>query len=129
VAYPGLDVSLNGGIANRGAGGNPLAHVDGVMIGRAAYQEPWRLLAVDPLIFGAPAPSRPPRMRSRRFCRTWSRACARHALHSMTRHILGLFHGVPGARAFRRHIGDRGGPARRRHSVLRDAVSLVMTHA
>src|SRR3954471_24928332 len=51
-----LDVSINGGIATVEQAAAHLAHVDGVMMGRAAYQEPWRLLAVDPLIYAAPVP-------------------------------------------------------------------------
>ena len=62
-AHPQLTVVLNGGVAAR-AGAAHLQHVDGVMMGRAAYQEPWRLIAVDPLVFGEEAPfgrrNRPP---------------------------------------------------------------------
>src|ERR1043166_1969983 len=55
-AWPALHISINGGISGVEHGAEHLAHVDGVMMGRAAYQEPWRLLAVDPAIYGAPAP-------------------------------------------------------------------------
>src|SRR6267154_1759820 len=55
-AHPRLRVSINGGIASVADATRHLASVDGVMMGRAAYQEPWRLLEVDPLIHGAPAP-------------------------------------------------------------------------
>ena len=59
---PIFEIVLNGGIASARAGaGRSLAHVDGVMMGRAAYQEPWRLLAVDPLLFGEPAPFASPK--------------------------------------------------------------------
>src|SRR5882672_11316551 len=53
---PALEIVLNGGIASLESAGEHLGHVDGVMMGRAAYQDPWRLLAVDPKLFGAPAP-------------------------------------------------------------------------
>ena len=101
---------INGGIASVEQAAAHLAHVDGVMMGRAAYQEPWRLLAVDPLIFGAPAPFASPKAALEAFIPYVERELARGTrLHSMTRHILGLFHGVPGARAFRRHHRDRSG--------------------
>ena len=56
-AYPRLHVIINGGIADLAAAKRHLAHVDGVMMGRAAYQEPWRLIEVDPIIFGEAAPA------------------------------------------------------------------------
>src|SRR5262249_33256313 len=56
AANPELTIVLNGGITSLEAAAQHLTHVDGVMMGRAAYQEPWRLLAVDPLLFGTPAP-------------------------------------------------------------------------
>src|SRR5450756_2623297 len=56
TANPDLDIVLNGGIASLEQAQAQLVHVDGVMMGRAAYQEPWRLLGVDPIIYGEPAP-------------------------------------------------------------------------
>src|SRR5512135_3612383 len=60
AAHPDLDIILNGGIASLEQAKDELCAelgaVDGVMMGRAAYQEPWRLLQVDPLLFGQPAP-------------------------------------------------------------------------
>src|ERR1700681_2099698 len=53
---PGLDIVVNGGIETLAQAAAHLARVDGVMMGRAAYQEPWRLLHVDPVMFGEPAP-------------------------------------------------------------------------
>ena len=83
-----------------------LAHVDGVMMGRAAYQEPWRLLAVDPLLFGEAAPFASPKAAAAGAHPLYrARAGARaRACSAITRHVLGLFHAVPGARAFRRHL-------------------------
>ena len=56
AAHPELTIVLNGGVASIEDALTHLQHVDGVMMGRAAYQEPWRLLAVDPLLFGEAAP-------------------------------------------------------------------------
>ena len=55
ATHPDLTIVLNGGIDTLEAAREHLAHVDGVMVGRAAYQEPWRLLAVDPVLFGEAA--------------------------------------------------------------------------
>src|SRR5712672_2555077 len=56
AALPGVPIIINGGIADLAEAKQHLAHVDGVMLGRAAYQEPWRLLAADPELFGEAAP-------------------------------------------------------------------------
>jgi tRNA-dihydrouridine synthase A len=123
---PDLHVSINGGIASVEAAAAHLAHVDGVMMGRAAYQEPWRLLEVDPLIYGAPAPFASPKDALEAFMPYIERELARGTrLHSMTRHILGLFQGVPGARAFRRHIATEAVKPGADVAVLREALSRV----
>jgi len=104
-AHPALPVSLNGGIRSVAAARAELAHVDGVMMGRAAYQEPWRLLAVDPELFGAPAPFGSAREAALALVPYIERELAQGArLHSIVRHVHGLFQGVPGARAFRRAL-------------------------
>jgi tRNA-dihydrouridine synthase A len=126
-AYPGLDVSLNGGIASVEQAAAHLAHVDGVMMGRAAYQEPWRLIGVEPLIYGEPAPFASPEAALEVFFPHVERELARGTrLHSMTRHILGLFHAVAGARAFRRHIATEAVKPGAGIAVLRGALSHVM---
>jgi tRNA-dihydrouridine synthase A len=126
-AYPDLDIALNGGVATVEQAAQHLTHVNGVMMGRAAYQEPWRLLAVDPLIYGVPAPFTCAKDAIEAFLPYVERELARGTrLHSITRHMLGLFHGVPGARAFRRHIATEAVKPGAGIAVLRDAVSLVM---
>ena len=57
AAHPSLPVIINGGVGSIAEAGAHLKHIDGVMMGRAAYQEPWRLLAVDPELFGEAAPA------------------------------------------------------------------------
>jgi tRNA-dihydrouridine synthase A len=105
AARPRLTVVVNGGIADLDQARAHLAHVDGAMLGRAAYREPWRLLAVDPLVFGAPAPAASARTALEALLPYVARELARGTrLHAITRHVLGLFNGVPGARAFRRHL-------------------------
>jgi tRNA-dihydrouridine synthase A len=127
-AYPQLPVSINGGIASVEDAAQHLQHVDGAMMGRAAYQEPWRLLAVDPQIYSTAAPPfASARAALEAFFPYVEGELARGTrLHAMTRHILGLFHGVPGARAFRRHIAVNAVKSGAGIAVLRDALDQVM---
>ena len=108
-ANPHLEIAINGGIASVAAAADHLAHVDGVMMGRAAYQDPWRLLTVDAELFGAPAPFSTPKEAALALVPYIEREVARGArLHAITRHLVGLFHAVPGARAFRRYLATEG---------------------
>jgi len=105
TAHPKLTVVLNGGIASVEQGLDHLRHVDGVMMGRAAYQEPWRLMAVDPQLFGAAAQFVSPKEAAAAFVPYIERELAGGTrLHAITRHLHGLFRAVPGARAYRRHL-------------------------
>ena len=102
-AHPDFDIVLNGGIASLEQAQAQLAHVDGVMMGRAAYQEPWRLLAVDPLLFGEPAPFASPKEAALALVPYIERELAKGVrLHAITRHVLGLF------RAFRARAPSAG---------------------
>jgi tRNA-dihydrouridine synthase A len=104
-SYPQLPIVLNGGIGALEHAREFLGKVDGLMMGRAAYREPWRLLAVDPLLFGAPAPYESPNAAARALMPYIERErAAGTRLYAIVRHVLGLFHGVPGARAFRRML-------------------------
>src|SRR6185437_6765035 len=104
-AHPDLDIVLNGGIATLEQAQAQLAYVDGVMMGRAAYQEPWRLLEVDPLLFGEAAAFASPKTAALALVPYIECELAKGVrLHAITRHMLGLFRSVPGARAFRRHL-------------------------
>jgi len=126
-AWRKLHISINGGIGSVEDAAGHLAHVDGVMMGRAAYQEPWRLLQVDPLISGLPAPFDTTKSALEAFLPYVERELAQGTrLHAMTRHVLGLFQGVPGARAFRRHIAINAVKPGAGVEVLRDAIALVV---
>jgi tRNA-dihydrouridine synthase A len=126
-AHPGLVIVLNGGIATLEQAAAHLERVDGVMMGRAAYQEPWRLLAVDPLLFGEPAAFATPKAAAQAMIPYIERELERGMrLSSITRHMLGLFRGVPGARAFRRHLATAAVKPGARADVLAAALSLVM---
>jgi len=126
AAMPGVPVIINGGIASLGEAKQHLAHVDGVMLGRAAYQEPWRLLNVDPEVFGEAARHTTMKDVFEAMMPYIEDQLARGTrLHSMTRHFVGAFHGVPGARAFRRLLAENGVRAGAGVNVLRDAIALV----
>jgi tRNA-dihydrouridine synthase A len=127
AAHPGLEIVLNGGVADLEQAASHLARVDGVMMGRAAYQEPWRLLAVDPLLFGANAPFPSANAAAQALIPYIERELARGTrLHAITRHVLGLFRGVPGARAFRRHLATEAVKPGASAAVFRAALALVV---
>jgi tRNA-dihydrouridine synthase A len=123
---PGLAIVLNGGITSLDQAVAHLAQLDGVMMGRAAYQEPWRLLDVDPLVFGTPAPLANSQAAATALVPYIERELARGTrLHAITRHVLGLFRGVPGARAFRRHLATHAVKPGAGVSTFRDALAQV----
>lgn len=127
--FPTLRIVLNGGLKEPDQAKAVLAHVDGVMIGREAYQNPYSLLWMHRAIFDDPGliPSR--HEITRRFFPYVERELAKEVpLHSMTRHILGLFNGQKGARAWRRHLSTE---AHRDHAgidVIEEALKLVPEH-
>ena len=127
AAHPRLPIVLNGGIASVEQALAHLAYLDGVMMGRAAYQEPWRLLAVDALVFGDEAAFASPKAAALALIPYIEREFSVHGtcLHAITRHIHGLFRAVPGARAFRRHLAAVAGRPHAGAEFLAEALSLV----
>ncbi|MCG8561557.1 MAG: tRNA dihydrouridine(20/20a) synthase DusA [Hyphomicrobiales bacterium] len=125
-AHPELEIVINGGIVTLDDAEAHLARVDGVMLGRAAYHTPYLLAEVDRRFYGAasPAPTRGEVLE--RFLPYVERKLGEGVrLHQMTRHILGLFQGQPGARAFRRHLSERACRPGVGADVLREAARLV----
>jgi len=130
AALPQVPIVINGGIGSIDEAKRHLDHVDGVMLGRAAYQEPWRLLAVDRNIFGETAPHDDMIAALEAMMPYIAEQLARGTrFHAITRHFVGAFHGIPGARAFRRHLSVHGVKADAGVDVLRDALDLVRTRA
>ena len=126
AALPDVPVVINGGIAGVEEAKEHLKHVDGVMLGRAAYQEPWRLLAADPELFGEAAPHATMKDVFTAMLPYIEDQLARGVrLHAMTRHFVGAFHGVPGARAFRRYLAENGVKPGAGANVVRSAIDLV----
>ena len=126
AARPDLTIVVNGGIETLDASAGHLQHVDGVMLGRAAYQTPYLLAEVDRALFGSPEPavSRGAAL-ERLLPYVQAHLADGGRLNSVTRHILGLYHGQPRARLFRRHLSEYGvgeGPGL---DVLVEAIALA----
>ncbi len=104
---PALEIVINGGVQSLDEAAEHLERVDGVMIGRAAYQNPYVLAEADHRLFGE---DRPPPGREaivRALLPYAAEQCAKGVpVKSIARHILGLFNGLPGARAWRRHLSE-----------------------
>ncbi len=107
AAFPVLEICINGGIASLAAALQHLDHVDGVMIGRAAYHEPLNILSTaDARIFGGP-PARPEAEVIALMCEYIEAELAKGVrLNQITRHMLGAFAGRPGARRWRRMLSE-----------------------
>jgi tRNA-dihydrouridine synthase A len=126
AAMPDVPIIINGGIAGLDEARGHLDHVDGVMLGRAAYHDPWRLLTVDSDLFGETPPHGAMKDVFEAMVPYIERELAQGTrLHSIARHFVGAFHGVPGARAFRRHLAENGVKPGAGVNVLRDAIARV----
>ncbi|MES3006389.1 MAG: tRNA dihydrouridine(20/20a) synthase DusA [Pseudomonadota bacterium] len=127
---PGLCVVINGGIKSLAEGESLLENVDGIMVGREVYHNPWILADVDAQFYG-----HLPENRTRHdVLRAYYPYVADQLnegtpLQHMTRHILGLFHGQPGGKAFRRHLSENAFRKDATISVLQDALALVPEHS
>ncbi|PAU97324.1 tRNA dihydrouridine(20/20a) synthase DusA [Paracoccus salipaludis] len=109
TAFPQLHLSINGGIGSLEAAARHLEVMDGAMIGRAAYHEPWAILGGADRLWG----DAPPFAEPAQAAMAMREVIARHLeaggrMHQVTRHMLGLFHGRPGARMWKRILSERG---------------------
>jgi tRNA-dihydrouridine synthase A len=105
--FPGSEIIINGGITTLEQSIGHLNRLDGVMIGREAYTNPYILATVDQEIYGDNHPIKSRIEIAEQFLNYIDNEMIKGTkLHAMTRHILGLFHGMPGARQFRRHISE-----------------------
>jgi len=104
--FPRLTIVINGGITTADAANSLCGEVDGVMLGRAAYNDPYVLARCEQALFGTPLPERAAVLESLRgYVQT--QLARGENLNHVARHILGLFLGLPGARAFRRHLSEQ----------------------
>ncbi|GFZ83708.1 tRNA-dihydrouridine(20/20a) synthase [Pseudohongiella nitratireducens] len=124
--HPELKISINGGLKTLAACQAQLDKVDGVMMGREAYQNPYILASVDQDIFGSieAVPARQEVMK-KYLAYVADQLASGTALQHMTRHILGLYKGQPGGRLFRRHLSENAHRKGASISVLEDAVALA----
>ncbi|MBS0515796.1 MAG: tRNA dihydrouridine(20/20a) synthase DusA [Proteobacteria bacterium] len=104
--FPRLAIIINGGIVDADAVQAHCATVDGVMLGRAAYHDPFVLARCEQTLFGAPLPERDEVLRRLRPY-VEAHLARGGALSHVARHILGLYLGLPGTRAFRRTLSER----------------------
>jgi tRNA-dihydrouridine synthase A len=122
---PELDIWINGGIRSLAAVQAQLAAVDGVMIGREAYHNPWILAELQDGVLGGGAPASRLDVLDRYAAYVERQLADGMRLHQMTRHILGLFAGCPGARAWRRRLSVEGSRPGAGVGVLRHAAAAV----
>jgi len=126
-AHPDLPIVLNGGLASLEQAQAEQGNLDGVMLGRAAYQEPWRLLAVDSTFYGEANPFTSPKEAGFALIPYIEQELAKGVrLSSITRHVLGLFRAVPGARAFRRHLATEAVKPGAGANIMADALGLIV---
>lgn len=124
--YPHLHVDINGGIHTLDEVSQHLEHVDGVMMGRAVYHNPYLLAEADEKIFGQTQPV----LSRHEVIETMlpyieQRMQQGRPLKSITRHLLGLFQGVPGARRWRRHLSENAHLPGAGIETLQKALTLV----
>jgi tRNA-dihydrouridine synthase A len=121
---PELIIVINGGIASLDEADAHLRHVDGVMLGRAAYQTPAILAEVDARFFGGEMQSVDEAVAA--FVAYVEQRLAQGVpLNAMTRHMLGLFNGRPGARQFRRHLSENATKPGADAETLRAALAFL----
>ena len=124
--FPHLEIVINGGILTLDQALEQLERVDGVMMGRAVYHAPWLLAEADRRIFGDDFHPGSPHRVVRRMLPLVEQECSRGVpLKRITRHLLGLFHGRPGAKRWRRYLSEHAHLPDAGPEVLVAALSLV----
>lgn len=126
--FPQLTIAINGGIVDAAAAMSQCAIVDGVMLGRVAYHDPFVLAQCEAALFGTPLPDRDEvLLRLRPYVE--AHIARGGALQHIARHILGLYHGLPGARAFRRLLSERMHRPGADFRVVEQAMASLREHA
>ncbi len=126
--FPELTILINGGIHTAGDAQEHLAHVDGVMLGRTAYHDPFRLAELDAMLFGGSPVSRE-EVVARLVSYAREETARGEPLRSIARHMLGLFHGQPRARLWRQMLSDASSLARNDAGLLLEALDAVSPSA
>ncbi len=124
--FPDLEIILNGGVTSLDDVAVHLQHVDGVMIGRAACSNPYLLQQADQRLFGDVVPPRQRQEVMRQYLDYAAEQVATGvSVHHVARHATGLYQGLPGARAFRRHLAEYSCRPGAGVNCLREAMELV----
>ena len=124
--FPQLEIIINGGITSLAQSHAHLAHVDGVMVGREAYHNPYLLAEVDQQLYGDDQPIRSKTDIFETFLDYVDNELSQGVkLQHISRHILGLFSGSPGARLYRRHISENAHQENADTEVLRKALGFI----
>ena len=126
AAFPALEIIGNGGVQTLNQMDTHLQNLDGVMIGREAYHNPYLLSAVDARFYHDPVPG----LTRREVIEAMIPYIQKHLatggrLHQITRHLLGLFHGVSGARRWRRYLSENAHKQGVNESVVLAALDFV----
>ena len=125
--FPELEIILNGGLTDLASCDTPLQHVDGVMLGRAAYQNPYILAEVDQHFYNSDAPVKSREQVLLDFMPYVEKQLTKGVhLNHITRHILGLFQGMPGAKLFRRHLSQNAHLKGAGIEVLQQALNIIV---
>lgn len=120
--FPQLTIVVNGGVATVAEVREHLRQVDGVMLGRTAYHEPYRLAELEAELFGTPLPDRDEVLRRLRPY-VEAHLARGDRLQHISRHLLGLYQGLPGARAFRRVLSEQAHHANAAWDVVERAIA------
>ncbi len=124
--FPQLEILINGGITTLEQCQQHLQYVDGVMVGREAYHNPWVLARVDAQLYGTSSAVDDRKAIVEAFLPYVQQQLEQGVpLGHMTRHILGIFQGMAGARAWRRHISENAHKAGAGVELLREAMQMV----
>ncbi len=127
--FPGLFIVINGGIRDLDSARAQLEVVDGIMIGREAYQHPWFLAEAERALLGGTPPASRVAVVEAMLPYVQAQLEAGQRLHSITRHMLGLFAGRPGARAWRRRLSEEAGRPGAGVEILRSALGAILAGA
>lgn len=126
---PGLQITINGGIDSVAAVKNHLEHVDGVMLGRAAYHTPWLLAECQNQLFDNKAVKEREDIIESMNTYIEQQVCEGVAVKHISRHLLGLFQGLPGAKAWRRYLSENAYRDDNNTELLNQALVAMKTAA
>ncbi len=124
--FPALEIIINGGIERVADVQKHLQHVDGAMLGRVAYHEPYRLAELEQVLYGTPLPVREEVIGKMR-PHVEAHLASGGKLQHISRHMLGLFQGLPGARAWRRYLSEKAHRDDADFSIIEEALSACLS--